>query len=373
MMVGIQALLLMSPALLAQSYSVLPQIFGLGRSLSPRQSPSISLNNGKKGGLPFLSVVALGSVSSDNLDDDRNISTSLHSDDLAITGQMERKSFIRGSIISLSAIAGLRPAWGTSVDPKTGIRLPDPGEIETSIPTDWSQEENPISSSGTGTGGKSNSNTQFGRLDNTPDSIFYQDPRFVEHVDENAVKLITEYISNTAIQPGRDTAVLDLCSSWTSHIERSVADKMTRIAGLGMNAKELESNPILTDWIVQDLNEKPELTKYETESFDVVVCQVSIDYLTKPLQVLKDVGRILKPGGQVHIIFSNRLFLTKAVGLWTGGDDIDHAYYVGSYLHFCEGGFEGIKAKDLSTRKGGKDKRIVGDPVFVVTATKATA
>lgn len=181
---------------------------------------------------------------------------------------------------------------------------------------------------------------------------------------------MAEYISNTAIQPGRDSAVLDLCSSWTSHIEANVAGKMTRIAGLGMNAKELEKNTALTDWIVQDLNQNPVLSKYEDESFDVVLCQLSIDYLTKPLQVLKEVGRVLKVGGQVHIIFSNRLFLSKAVGLWTGGDDIDHAYYVGSYLHFCEGGFEDIKAKDLSNRKGGKDRLIVGDPLFVVSATK---
>jgi len=368
------------PTLLVQSYSVLPQVRtpGLDRS-TPEHITSLHR--------PLLSTLALRSVSNGNLEDDFNsMSTHLLSDDstttttTTTTGQVGRKNFIRGSLIAFSALVDLRPAWGTTVDPKTGIRLPDPGEIENSVPTDWSEEENPISSfsssdggGGVGGGGKSESNTQFARLDNTPDSIFYQDPRFVEHVDENAVKLMTEYISETAIRPGRDAVVLDLCSSWTSHIDQRVSEKMTRIAGLGMNAKELERNPSLTDWIVQDLNETPQLSKYETDSFDVVLCQLSIDYLTKPLQVLKEVGRVLKPGGQVHIIFSNRLFLSKAVGLWTGGDDIDHAYYVGSYLHFCNGGFESIQAKDLSTRKAGKDKRIVGDPLFVVTATKAKA
>ena len=281
---------------------------------------------------------------------------------------MERKNFLKGSITAFSAAAVTyhQPSWGTTIDPKTGIRLPDLGEIETSIPDNWSDEENPISSSDD----NNNKNTMFSRLDNKPDKFFYQDPRFVEHVDDNAVKLMTEYISNIAIQPGRDKSVLDLCSSWTSHIDADVARKLTRISGLGMNNKELESNPTLTDWIVQDLNENPILSKYENESFDVVLLQLSIDYLVKPLEVLKEVGRILKVGGKVHIVFSNRLFLSKAVGFWTGGDDIDHAYYVGSYLHFCDGGFQYIQAKDLSTRKGGRDKRIIGDPMFVVTATK---
>lgn len=304
----------------------------------------------------------------DDFDDDLLGPANNSSKDGSAVTLLERKRFIEASAAAFTAMCGIHPAWSTTIDPKTGIRLPDPGEIEASIPTDWSDEENPITSSGAGSDRKSN--TQFARLDDKPDSFFYEDPRFVEHVDENAVKLMTEYISNAAIQPGRDAAVLDLCSSWTSHIDANTAGKMTRIAGLGMNAKELDRNTALTDWIVQDLNDNPLLTKYEDESFDVVLCQLSIDYLTKPLQVLKEIGRILKVGGRVHIIFSNRLFLSKAVGLWTGGDDIDHAYYVGSYLHFCEGGFEGIKAKDLSNRKGGGDKRIVGDPLFVVSATK---
>ena len=65
------------------------------------------------------------------------------------------------------------------------------------------------------------------------------------------------------------------------------------------------------------------------------------------------------------------MFLQKAVAIWTGADDIDHAYTVACYLHFCNGGFDdqSIKATDLSVRKG-RNKRIVGDPLYVVTATK---
>ena len=359
--------------MLVQSYTIYPQISEHHRRKSRRQISSVSLDNKNERHSRSVSVISLLSSNHDDFDDDRLAAASQLSDGMVMTRLLERKRFIEGLTATLGATFGLQPAWGTTIDPKTGIRLPDPGEIEASIPANWKDEENPISSSDAGVGSSSSSNTQFARLDTKPDSFFYQDPRFVEHVDESAVKLITEYISNTAIQPGRDAAVLDLCSSWTSHIDENIAGKMTRIAGLGMNTKELDKNTALTDWIVQDLNDNPQLSKYENESFDVVLCQLSIDYLTKPLQVLKEVGRILKVGGRVHIIFSNRLFLSKAVGLWTGGDDIDHAYYVGSYLNFCEGGFEDIKARDLSNRKGGKEKRIVGDPLFVVSATKGKA
>lgn len=82
-------------------------------------------------------------------------------------------------------------------------------------------------------------------------------------------------------------------------------------------------------------------------------------------------SRITQSGGKIAVILSNRLFLTKAIGLWTGSDDIEHAYTVGSYLHYCNGGFINIAAEDLSTRRQkGKEKMIVGDPLYVVTAIK---
>ena len=136
-----------------------------------------------------------------------------------------------------------------------------------------------------------------------------------------------------------------------------------------MNANELRANPSLTEWTVQDLNDNPVLP-FQDASFDVVFCQLSIDYLTQPLEVCREIGRILRPGGAVHILFSNRLFLSKAVALWTGADDVDHAYTVGSYLHFCQPElFATIDAQDLSVRNP-RSGRIVGDPLYVVTATK---
>lgn len=182
-------------------------------------------------------------------------------------------------------------------DPKTGISFPSEGEIETAIPLDWKDVDNPFEDV-----------ARFDRLDSSPDDIFYTEPRFVEHVDAGAVQILTEYISNDALHEG--DSVLDLCSSWTSHIDTNQATKLKRVAGLGMNGKELSDNPVLTDWTVHDLNLNPQLP-YEDNSFNVVLCQLSIDYLTRPKQVLKEVARVLKPGGTIHVLFSNRLFLSK--------------------------------------------------------------
>ena len=127
---------------------------------------------------------------------------------------LTRSHFIQETIqATLVSAAFFSPLSSQAMitDPKTGIALPSPGEIESAIPSDWSAFENTFVD-----GDKS----QFARLDTTPDSLFYTDARFVEHVDENAVRKMTEYISRDAIRPN-DT-VLDLCSSWTSHIDTSM-------------------------------------------------------------------------------------------------------------------------------------------------------
>jgi ubiquinone/menaquinone biosynthesis C-methylase UbiE len=61
---------------------------------------------------------------------------------------------------------------------------------------------------------------------------------------------------------------------------------------------------------VADLNRSPSLP-YPDASFDCVICSLTIDYLTKPLRVTREVARVLRPGGLFAVTFSNRLFFTK--------------------------------------------------------------
>lgn len=57
-------------------------------------------------------------------------------------------------------------------------------------------------------------------------------------------------------------------------------------AGLGMNKQELARNPVLTEYDVIDLNNTPKLP-FENNSFDFITNAVSVDYLTKPLEVFR--------------------------------------------------------------------------------------
>ena len=284
-------------------------------------------------------------------------------------GNWERQSFLR--VVAASLLTHAVGPWATATTADaatTSAGLPDRGEIESAVPMndqDWIDVENPITE-----------DVPLSRLDSTSDTLFYQEPRFVEHVDEQAVRLMTDYISSL-VQTTYVTSVLDVCASWTSHMAPHTVDSnLKRVAGLGMNTAELQANPSLTEWAVQDLNVRPTLP-YENDSFDVILCQLSMDYLTQPLRVCRELLRVARPTGTIHILYSNRLFLTKAVAVWTGKDDVDRTFLLASYLRFCSADnssnnndyfWDHIAAQDLSVRD--RRGRIIGDPVYVVTATK---
>ncbi|KAH8092125.1 methyltransferase domain-containing protein [Aureococcus anophagefferens] len=141
-------------------------------------------------------------------------------------------------------------------------------------------------------------------MDPSDDQLFYLIPKFVHHGGE-CRECLTKYYGAILPPPGAG-AVLDLCSSWTSHYPKGY--KAKRCAALGLNALELLANPSKTEWKVQNLNTDPKLP-YETGSFDVVTNSLSADYLTSPLGVF-EVRRVLA-GRPRAMAFTNRCFPTK--------------------------------------------------------------
>ena len=188
-------------------------------------------------------------------------------------------------------------------------------------------------------------NIAFKRADSSPDARFYEEPRFVAHINDAAIAAVTD-LYRAYLPPGG--VILDLMSSWISHLPPEVA--YGAVAGLGMNAAELAENPRLETYVVHDLNETPEIP-FADATFDAATICVSVQYLTQPIAVLCDLARVMRPGAPLVITFSNRCFPTKAVALWHALGDDGHAGLVGSYLRESRGWVE-IEILDRTPRGG---------------------
>ncbi len=195
----------------------------------------------------------------------------------------------------------------------------------------------------------------FTRYDNSPDEFFYNTPRFVTHIDDAAVAAVTQLYRE--ILP-RDAAILDLMSSHVSHLPDDI--KYSRVVGLGMNRDELADNARLQRFVVQNLNENQILPFADNEFGAATIC-VSVQYLQKPIEVLRELRRVCRQGAPVVITFSNRCFPTKAVAIWQALDDEGHAQLVQNYLESA--GWREVRVLELCPSR-------IGDPLIGVVGVK---
>ena len=200
----------------------------------------------------------------------------------------------------------------------------------------------------------------FRRQDETPDAEFYRQPRFVTHIDPGAVAAVTQ-LYREYFAP--DSSLLDLMSSWISHLPAEM--RFSRVVGLGMNKAELAVNPQLNAHVVQDLNQQPTLPFADHEFDGAAIC-VSIDYLTQPVAVLRELARVLRPGAPLVITFSNRCFPSKAIAAWHALDSRGHLALVRQYL-VAAGGWHAVELLDRSPQPPGRS-----DPLFAVVARPIT-
>ena len=192
----------------------------------------------------------------------------------------------------------------------------------------------------------------FERQDPSPDHHFYGVSRLVTHIDDGAIDAVGALYDELGIEG----AVLDLMSSWVSHFRATPA----HLTVLGMNRHELDANPAASERVVHDLNAEPALP-FDDDSFDAAVCCVSVDYLVRPIEVFRDVRRVLRTGGPFVCTFSNRLFPTKAIRGWLATDDQAHCAIVAEYFRRA-GGWSDPRA-ELRT-----PLTQPGDPLYAVYA-----
>lgn len=194
----------------------------------------------------------------------------------------------------------------------------------------------------------------FRRIDDSDDELFYSFPRLVVHIDEAAIETISQIYAQFLPAGG---AILDLMSSWRSHIPVSLHP--SKLVGLGLNRAEMDDNPALTGRVVHNINREPRLP-FDDSSFDGAVMTVSIQYMTRPVEVFADVGRVLKPRAPFVVTFSNRMFPTKAVAVWRALSDRDRMRLVEKYF-VDSGAFENVQMIDRGT-----PSYPPSDPVFAV-------
>jgi SAM-dependent methyltransferase len=163
----------------------------------------------------------------------------------------------------------------------------------------------------------------FRRTDESSDAAFYTDDRFVTHIDDRAIAAVGQLYERLGLT-GR---VLDIMSSWVSHFRIKPAELVV----LGMNASELGANPMADSTVVGDLNVDSKLP-FDDGRFDAVTCCVSVDYLVRPIEVFREVRRVLTADGLFVCTFSNRCFPTKAIHGWLANDEAMRCTIVAEYF-----------------------------------------
>jgi SAM-dependent methyltransferase len=196
----------------------------------------------------------------------------------------------------------------------------------------------------------------FDRADPTSDDRFYTASRLVTHIDEGAITAVGALYSELGLCGAHSGPVLDVMSSWVSHFP----EKPASLTVLGMNAHELDANPMADERVVLDLNAEPSLP-FPDAHFAAAVCCVSVDYLIRPIQVFRELARVLRPDAPFVCTFSNRCFPTKAIRGWLETDDRGHLELVAEYFR-RSGGWGEVRAE----RRTPPDRR--GDPLYAVWA-----
>ena len=164
------------------------------------------------------------------------------------------------------------------------------------------------------------------KIDTSDDQIFYQQPRYVHHLSESFRTRLTELYSKYILN---HYVVLDLMSSWVSHLPKDVSYK--KVIGHGLNESELSYNNRLDSFWVQNLNKKQELP-IEDSSIDIGLIVAGWQYLQYPEKVANELSRIIKNGSLLIISFTNRAFWTKSPNIWTNSSEMRRIEYVKSVL-----------------------------------------
>ena len=209
----------------------------------------------------------------------------------------------------------------------------------------------------------------FHRLDPAPDSAFFAQPSFQPFWDETALLQVSHFYQQQIPSHSR---ILDLMAGIHSPLAEAAIQPVT-VSCAGLNRQELENNPQCDSVEVLDVNRTKTLP-YADASFDVVLIHAAIEYVIHPQTLLVEILRILKPGGQLIISFSNRYVLEKVIRCWRLAHDFERPGILLAYLRKTAE-FGQFISQSWRGRPRPLDDRLASqlpfsDPVFIVSARK---
>ena len=200
------------------------------------------------------------------------------------------------------------------------------------------------------------------KSDTSDDQLFYQHPRFVNHLSasfrERLTEVYSEYLASHHV-------ILDLMSSWVSHLP--ISTKYKKVIGHGMNESELRANKRLDSFWLQNLN-KTQNMPLEDSTVDIGLVVAGWQYLQYPEKVSLELSRILKKDSLLLVSFTNRAFWTKSPNIWTNSSELKRIDYVQSILTSNGWRIENILNEKTYEKKLFRSYNDESDPFFSVIA-----
>lgn len=164
------------------------------------------------------------------------------------------------------------------------------------------------------------------QFDGVPDLLNDPQPAGCRLVDPAAIAAVIQLHREVLPAGG---AILDLASGWISHLPPEIPYQ--RVVGVGNEPRELAENPFLDEWRVQNLNHDPVLP-FSAAEFDGAILCVSVQHFTRPSEVIRDVGRVLRPGAPLIVTFSNCCLPAPPIACWRLLDDTGHLCLIAQHF-----------------------------------------
>jgi len=134
---------------------------------------------------------------------------------------------------------------------------------------------------------------------------------------------------------GDFSQVLDLLGGSDRFVPEHVLESLTAPAP---SARRAGANRRLMLQVADDLNEQPSLP-FEDEAFDAVLVTLDVGALRHPLEVFREVGRALQPGGLLAVAFGQASHDEAHTRLWALAGDRERLMLAEAFIEFSGAGF----------------------------------